>query len=394
MFAWLKLKAPTSGPPSVPPPPSPPPQAATPVSAMTRRHTAASRCGVRVMAGPLSHDVDGWIVRLGRAVEAGPDGEPWSRATGCLTRRPVPARPAPTGESATGRTGRCSVPRSRRSPAMETSRLGDSDLRLTPLGFGSWTTGGGDWQFGWGPQDDQESIAAIHRALDLGMNWIDTAAVYGLGHAEEVVARALRGRSARPYLFTKCSMVWGADRKVGHSLRRDSVRRECEASLRRLEVDRIDLYQIHWPDPDPEIEEGWETLARLKEEGKVRWIGVSNFDARQLERARTIAPITSLQPPYSLVHPEIEAEVLPYCRAHGIGVIAYSPMQAGLLSGAMTRERVAALPRSDWRSRSPDFKEPRLTRNLALQDLLSRIGARHGHSAAVVALAWTLRRPE
>jgi aryl-alcohol dehydrogenase-like predicted oxidoreductase len=275
-----------------------------------------------------------------------------------------------------------------------TRRLGTSDLEITPLGFGSWAAGGGGWQFGWGPQDDGESIGAIQRALDLGLNWIDTAAVYGLGHAEEIVAKALRGRARRPYVFTKCERVWGADGKVGKSLEPESLRRECEASLRRLEVERIDLYQIHWPEPDADIERGWETLARLKDEGKVRWIGVSNFDARQLERARKVAPITSLQPPYSAVHREVEAEGLPYCARHGIGVIAYSPMQAGLLTGAMTRERVKAFPENDWRSRSPDFREPRLGRNLALQDLFARIGQRRGCSAAVIALAWVLRRPE
>jgi aryl-alcohol dehydrogenase-like predicted oxidoreductase len=278
--------------------------------------------------------------------------------------------------------------------AMEMRRLGNSDLDLTPLGFGSWAAGGGNWEFAWGPQDDQESIAAIHRALDHGVNWIDTAAVYGLGHSEEVVAKALRARTTKPYVFTKCSLTWGLDRKVGNSLEAESLRRECEASLRRLGVDRIDLYQIHWPNPEAEIEEGWGTLARLKEEGKVRWIGVSNFNVGHLERARRVAPITSLQPPYSAVHPEVEREILPYCAAHGIGVIAYSPMQAGLLSGAMTRERIAAFAPDDWRRRSSDFREPRLTKNLALQDLFRQIGARHGCSAAVVAIAWTLRRPE
>jgi aryl-alcohol dehydrogenase-like predicted oxidoreductase len=277
---------------------------------------------------------------------------------------------------------------------MDLRTLGDSDLQLTPIGLGSWALGGGDWQYAWGPQDDQESIGAIHRALELGVNWIDTAAVYGLGHSEEVVARALRGRTTRPYVFTKCERVWGPDRKVGGSLKADSIRRECEASLRRLEVERIDLYQIHWPQPDADLEEGWTALARLREEGKVRWIGVSNFNAAQLARARRIALVTSLQPPYSAVHREAEAELLPYCGAHGIGVIVYSPMQAGLLTGAMTRERIAALPADDWRRQSPDFREPRLTRNLALQDLLVKMGQRRGCSAAVMALAWVLRRPE
>ncbi len=277
---------------------------------------------------------------------------------------------------------------------MQTRRLGSSDLEITPLGFGSWATGGGNWEFAWGPQDDGESVAAIQRALDLGVNWIDTAAVYGLGHSEEVVARALRGRARKPYLFTKCSLVWGPDRRVGSSLRADSIRKECEASLRRLETDRIDLYQIHWPDPDAEVEEGWGTLARLREEGKVRWIGVSNFSVPQLRRAQKIAPVTSLQPPYSAIRTATEEELLPFCKEQGIGVIAYSPMQAGLLTGAMTRERVAAFAPDDWRRRSPDFQEPRLARNLGLQELFGRIGKRHGHTAAVVALAWVLRRPE
>ena len=276
---------------------------------------------------------------------------------------------------------------------MDTRRLGNSDLEITPLGFGSWVTGGGNWEFGWGEQDDRESLSAIARALDLGINWIDTAAAYGLGHSEEVVGKAIRGRARKPYLFTKCSLVWGTDGKINHALKRDSVRRECEASLRRLGVDRIDLYQIHWPFPDAEIEEGWETLAKLKEEGKLGWIGVSNFDVSQLERARKIAPVTSLQPPYSAVHPEVEAEILPYCQRHGIGVIAYSPMQAGLLTGGVTPERVASFPDNDWRKRSEDFHEPRLSRNLDLQRLLAQIGARHGQPSAVVALAWVLRSP-
>ncbi len=277
---------------------------------------------------------------------------------------------------------------------MQTRRLGNSDMEITSLGFGSWAAGGGNWAFGWGPQDDAESIAAIHRALDLGVNWIDTAAVYGLGHSEEVVARALRGRARKPFVFTKCSMVWDKDRRVGSSLKADSIRRECEASLRRLETDRIDLYQIHWPNPDRDVEEGWGTLARLKEEGKVRFIGVSNFSVSQLRRAQKIAAVTSLQPPYSAIHPEVEREVLPFCKEQGIGVIAYSPMQAGLLTGGMNKERVASFAQDDWRRGSADFQEPRLSRNLRLQELFAGIGSRHGHSAAVVALAWVLRRPE
>src|SRR5216684_4040546 len=200
---------------------------------------------------------------------------------------------------------------------MQTKRLGSSDMQITPIGIGAWAIGGGGWAFGWGPQDDDDSIAAIHAALDRGINWIDTAAVYGLGHSEEVVARALKNRSPKPYVFTKCARVWNERGEIGKSLKTESIRHEVEASLRRLQVDVIDLYQIHWPEPDEDVEEGWETLARLKEEGKVRWIGVSNFNVAQMERCRKIAPVTSLQPPYSAVSPEVEGAVLPYCKEHG-----------------------------------------------------------------------------
>src|ERR1017187_9640377 len=276
---------------------------------------------------------------------------------------------------------------------MEKKRLGNSDMELTPIGIGAWAMGGGGWAFAWGPQDDDESIAAIHAALDAGVNWIDTAAVYGLGHSEEVVARALAGRSNRPYVFTKCERVWNQQRQISGSLKAGSVRRECEDSLRRLRVDAIDLYQIHWAEPDADLEEGWTTLAKLKEEGKVRWIGVSNFNAAQLERCRKIAPLTSLQPPYSAISPEVEAEALPYCLRHGIGVIAYSPMKSGLLTGAMTKERVAAFPQDDFRRKALSFLEPRLSRNLELAELMKGIGARHGRSAGEVAIAWVLRNP-
>jgi aryl-alcohol dehydrogenase-like predicted oxidoreductase len=276
---------------------------------------------------------------------------------------------------------------------MEKKRLGNSDMELTPVGVGAWAMGGSGWAFAWGPQDDDESIAAIHEALDRGVNWIDTAAVYGLGHSEEVVARALEGRSNRPYVFTKCERNWNEKREIYKSLKADSIRRECEASLRRLKVDTIDLYQIHWPEPDEDVEEGWATLAKLKEEGKVRWIGVSNFNAQQLERCRKIAPVTSLQPPYSAVSPEIESGVLPYCQEHGIGVIVYSPMKSGLLTGKMTKERVAAFPQDDFRKRALAFQEPQLSRNLELADLMRAIGERHGRTAGEVAIAWTLRHP-
>jgi aryl-alcohol dehydrogenase-like predicted oxidoreductase len=270
-------------------------------------------------------------------------------------------------------------------------QLGNSDLDLTPIGFGAWAIGGGDWAHAWGPQDDNDSIAAIHRALDLGINWIDTAAVYGLGHSEEIVGKALKASSTKPYIFTKCSMLWNEKREIYQSLK--EIRREVEASLRRLQVDAIDLYQIHWPKPDEEIEEGWSTMADLQREGKVRWIGVSNFSTAQMERALKIAPITSNQPPYSMINRTAEAEVLPFCQQHNIGVINYAPMHSGLLTGAMSKERVAALPANDFRRNAKNYQEPQLTRNLAIADLLKTIGARHGVTAGVVAIAWTLHHP-
>ena len=276
---------------------------------------------------------------------------------------------------------------------LQTKRLGNSDLIITPLGIGAWAIGGGGWAFGWGPQDDNESIGAIRAAVEGGFNWVDTAAVYGLGHSEEVVARALEGLSPRPYIFTKCARIWDENRQIGKSLKRDSVRRECEASLRRLKVDVIDLYQMHWPEPDEDVEEGWETMARLKDEGKVRWIGVSNFSASQLERAQKIAPITSLQPPYSIVQPEVEETVLPFCQAHNIGVIAYAPMKSGLLTGKMTRERLASLPEEDFRRRNPFFQDPMLGRALRVVEVLKGIGSRHGRTPGEVAIAWALRHP-
>lgn len=277
---------------------------------------------------------------------------------------------------------------------MEKRQLGNTDMQITRIGYGAWAIGGGQWEFGWGPQDDRESIAAIHRALEHGVNWIDTAAAYGLGRSERVVAEALKSVSNKPYVFTKCSIIWDdSTREIDHSLKAASVRREVEDSLKRLNVDAIDLYQIHWPNPDEEVEEGWQTLAELKEEGKVRYIGVSNFDVAQLERARAIAPVSTLQPPYSLVKPEVAEEILPYCLANNIGVIVYSPMYSGMLTGAMTRERIAAFPDDDWRKTDDEFMEPRLTRNLALADLLVQIGKKHGRSAGEVAVAWTLRNP-
>lgn len=264
-------------------------------------------------------------------------------------------------------------------------------MAITAIGFGAWAIGGGDWQYSWGPQEDSESIGAIRRALELGVNWIDTAAIYGLGHSEGVVAKALEGVSTKPYVFTKCGMLWDDAKKITQSLK--SIRKECEASLRRLKVDVIDLYQIHWPVQDEEIEEGWTAMAELQREGKVRWIGVSNFSTTQMERALTIAPITSLQPPYSMINRAVEESILPFCREKGIGVINYSPMQSGLLTGAMSAERIAKMPSDDFRRNTKQFQEPRLSRNLDLAKLLGEIGGRHGVSAGVVAIAWTLHHP-
>lgn len=276
---------------------------------------------------------------------------------------------------------------------MHTRRLGNSDLEITTLGIGAWAIGGGGWAFGWGPQDDAQSINSIRAGIDAGLNWIDTAAVYGLGHSEEVVARALDGVRQKVYVFTKCERRWNEKGEIQKILKADSVREECENSLRRLQRDVIDLYQIHWPEPDADVEEGWSELAKLQKEGKVRWIGVSNFNVQQLRRAQAIAPITSLQPPYSMLVRGVEDEILPYCKANNIGVIAYSPMRNGLLSGAMTRERVANLPPDDWRRRNPDFQEPALTRNLELAELLKQIAASHGRTAGEAAIAWVLRNP-
>jgi aryl-alcohol dehydrogenase-like predicted oxidoreductase len=266
-------------------------------------------------------------------------------------------------------------------------------LEITPIGIGAWAMGGGDWAFSWGRQEDNESIAAIHAALDAGVNWIDTAPVYGLGHSEEVVGRAIAGRAQRPYVFTKCSRVWNDQREIGHSLKAASVRSELEGSLRRLRVDVIDLYQIHWPDPDPELEEGWQTLAQIQKEGKIRHIGVSNFNVAQMKRVERIAPITSLQPNYNIVTRAIENEVLPFCRERHIGVIVYSPMKSGLLTGKMTRERIASLPTDDFRPRTASFREPLLSRNLGLVEVLRPIADHHNRTPGEVAIAWTLRDP-
>lgn len=277
---------------------------------------------------------------------------------------------------------------------MHTRTLGNSDLKITSIGFGAWAIGGGGWAFSWGPQDEKESIATIHEAIDLGINWIDTAPVYGLGESEEVVGRALAGMKQRPYVFTKCARVWNSNREIGKSLKASSVRQECEASLKRLQVETIDLYQIHWPEPDEDVEEGWAEVAKLQKEGKVRWIGVSNFSVSQMHRAQKIAPITSLQPPYSLLRRDVETDILPHCEAHNIGVLAYSPMQSGLLTGTWTKERIAALPPDDWRKeKNRWFQEPQLTKNLATAETLREIGKPHGKSPGEVAIAWVLRKP-
>ena len=278
---------------------------------------------------------------------------------------------------------------------MQTKLLGNSDLNITTIGFGAWAIGGLGYEFSWGPQDDQDSINAIHRALELGINWIDTAPGYGMGHSEEIIAKALAGWSgSRPYIFTKCGLRWDDQGKIHKNLSAESIQEECEDSLRRLDVETIDLFQIHWPTETMEdIDEAWGILAKLQTEGKVRWIGVSNFDVQQMERAKAIAPITSLQPPYSLLRREIEAEILPYCQQEGIGVIVYSPMYSGLLTGAMTRERAANLPDNDWRKRDVEFIEPNLSANLLLVERLETIGDRHGRSVGEVAIAWTLNHP-
>ncbi len=276
---------------------------------------------------------------------------------------------------------------------MQKRELGNTGMQITPVGFGSWAIGGDNWQFGWGSQDDGDAIAAIERAVELGINWIDTAAVYGLGHSEELVAKAVAGMKDRPWIFTKCSLVWDACRQMGNSLKADSIRRECEASLKRLNVDAIDLYQIHWPNPEADLEEGWQEMARLKEEGLVRHIGVSNFSVDQLRRIIPIAPVATLQPPYSMLRPAIEQTLLPFCLEQNIGVIVYSPMLSGMLSGAMTRERAANFSADDWRRNNKEFQEPRLSANLELVELLKQIGAPYGRSAGEVAIAWTLRHP-
>jgi aryl-alcohol dehydrogenase-like predicted oxidoreductase len=276
---------------------------------------------------------------------------------------------------------------------LRTVELGRTGMRITRVGMGAWAIGGAGWWHAWGAQDDEESIATLRRGFELGINWVDTAPIYGLGHSEEVVGRALEGLAERPYVFTKASLLDGGDNSVRHNLERDSLLREIEASLTRLRVDAIDVYQVHWPDPDEDVEEGWSTFAEIKERGLVRHIGVSNFDVAQLRRAQAIATVETLQPPYSLVVPGAEREILPFAQSEGIGVIVYAPMSSGLLTGAMTRERIAALPDDDWRKRDARFQEPALSQHLATVERLQAVADRYDTTAGVVAVAWTLRNP-
>jgi aryl-alcohol dehydrogenase-like predicted oxidoreductase len=276
---------------------------------------------------------------------------------------------------------------------LQTTQLGHTGLEITRVGFGAWAIGGGGWEFGWGAQEDEQSVAAIRRALELGVNWIDTAAAYGFGHSEEIVGRALDGVSERPYVFTKASLLEGPGRRVVHSLKRESIIREAHASLERLRIDAIDLYQIHWPIPDEDIEEGWSAFAELKEQGLVRHIGVSNFDVAQLRRIQEIAPVETLQPQFSLIERDAEREILPFAERNGMGVIIYSPMGSGLLTGRMTRERIASMPDDDWRKQDPRFREPELSHNLELVNRLATVAEIHDTVPGAVSIAWTLRNP-
>ncbi|HEX4430828.1 MAG TPA: aldo/keto reductase [Frankiaceae bacterium] len=276
---------------------------------------------------------------------------------------------------------------------LKTVELGATGLEITRIGFGAWAIGGGGWEFGWGAQEDEQSIEAIQRALELGVNWIDTAAAYGFGHSEEVVGRAIKGLDRPPYVFTKASLVPGPGGRVQHTLKRDSILREAHDSLMRLGVDAIDLYQIHWPIPDADIEEGWSAFAELKEQGLIRHLGVSNFDVAQLRRIQSIAPVETLQPQYSLIERGIEDEILPWTEHAGTGVIVYSPMGSGLLTGAMTRDRIRSLPDEDWRKHDPRFQDPALARHLALVERLRTVAERYETTQGAIAVAWTLRNP-
>ena len=277
--------------------------------------------------------------------------------------------------------------------SLATSALGNTGLEITRVGFGAWAIGGGGFEWSWGLQEDDDSIAAIHHALELGVNWIDTAAQYGFGHSEEVVGRAIAGLDQRPFIFTKGGQPEGPGGATLHDLTRDGLRSELEGSLSRLGVDTVDLYQIHWPLPDEQIEQGWAALGELRDDGLVRHIGVSNFSVEQLRRAQQIAPVETLQPPYSLIAREVEEQILPFAERDEIGVIVYSPMASGLLTGAMTRERIEGLPEDDWRKRAPPFREPELSQNLALAERLRTVAERHATTPGAVAVAWTLRNP-
>ena len=276
---------------------------------------------------------------------------------------------------------------------MQKRKLGFTDLKLTTVGLGTWAIGG-PWQFGWGPQDDNEAINAILKAIDLGINWIDTAPIYGCGHSEELLGKALKQTKIRPIIATKCSLLWNEKREKVSCLKPESIRRECEASLKRLGIDEIDLYQMHRPQPHKDIEQAWETMAGLAKEGKVRYIGVSNFNVEQIKRIQPITPVASLQPPYSMLHREVEDELLGYCAKNNIGVIVYSPMERGLLTGRFNRQRLAALPLDDHRRKEPDFREPRFTATLQLVDELHPIAERNGVTLAQLAISWVLRRRE
>ncbi len=276
---------------------------------------------------------------------------------------------------------------------MQRRQLGYTDLKLTTVGLGTWAMGG-PWQFGWGPQDDGEAIAAILTALEEGINWIDTAPVYGCGHSEELVGKALRQTSQKPFIATKCGLLWNDKREKISCLKGESIREECHASLKRIGVEVIDLYQMHWGEPDEDVEEGWTEMARLAQEGKVRYIGVSNFNLRQIKRVREVAPVASLQPPYSMLHREVEDELLDYCADNNIGVVVYSPMQRGLLTGKFSQQRLAALSLDDHRRKSPDFEEPQFSATLQLVDRLRPIAERSGGTLAQLAISWVLRRSE
>ncbi|NQS90718.1 aldo/keto reductase [Patescibacteria group bacterium] len=277
---------------------------------------------------------------------------------------------------------------------MQTRKLGYTDLNLSIIGLGTWAIGGGGWKFSWGPQDDRESISSIQRALELGINWIDTAAVYGLGHSEEIVGKAIKNLPNKPIIATKCSLVWNKDGNIFGCLKRESIRSEVEASLKRLKIEVIDLYQIHWPNPEGDIEEAWGTMVDLIKEGKIRYAGVSNFSVEELKRIQPIHPVASFQPPYSMLRRDVESELLEYCSANNIGVIVYSPMQKGLLAGKFTRERVQNLPEDDHRRKDPRFQEPELSVNLKLVEDLRSIAKKSDRTVAQLAIAWVLSHPE